>query len=519
MSIGQFDLLMNRMVSNMCGLVGVMSSNLFDAELRALSELIFMDTLRGYDSTGIAAIIESSERGKVPVRTYKKAIPGNDFVCMRNYDKLLASMKYKKGVLMAHNRAATKGVVSDDTAHPFTHNGVTLAHNGTLHNHKQLDGGSKFEVDSEAICWAISQSEDARDVLSKLQGAFALTWYDEADETFNLCRNDQRPLWMASILDYQDKPKGVIWASEPWMLHAVHHRTNIKIGQLSQLKPGVLASYDMNDGMKLIRSEEVALWVPKKYIGVVKNSTKTSVTKTGTTGQEKTGKNTQGQASAPKGIASPNVKASGNILHMPSKTGGNKALPKIISTNDPCTSDYIEFEVCNADFTPYSGGSAHGGFCLGFAYSQSYVYTVRAHSFDPDVHSDGTYRARVVSTSVAEHEVCVGDSNRLIYVSMADAVFLGNNTEPDLFDKNSPDVRRAKLEVKVKNLPAIVAGVMVSGPNGCEIPLKAWENATKFGCSSCQANLFADDASQINWMDSKTPICPDCITNGMVIKH
>ena len=493
-----------------------MSENFSVPEMNALSQLIFMDTLRGYDSTGVASILESSGRGNTPVRTYKKAIPGNDFVYMRSYDKLLEAMKSKKGVMMAHNRAATKGAVSDDTAHPFTHHGVTLAHNGTLNNHRQLEGGNLFDVDSEAVCYAISQSDDASEVISKLQGAFALTWYDEANETFNFCRNDLRPLWLAHILDYQDKPKGLIWASEPWMLNAVHQRTNIKLGQLSTLMPGVLVSYAMDDGMKLLRSEEVALWVPKKH--QAQKVTKISAGKTGTTGTKMIGQSTQRQESAPKGTASPNEKEGGTTSSTSSKTGGNKALPKVTSVNDPCTGEYIEFEVDKDDYSEYSGSST-GGFCLGFAYSQSYVYTVSAHTFDPDVHADGTYRARITTTSIAEHNVCVGDSNRLIYVSMADAIFLGDNAEPELFRKDDPDVRRAKLEVKVKNLPAIVASTMVAGPNGCDMPLKAWENATKFGCASCQTNLFVSMASQINWMDSKTPICPDCITNGMVIKH
>ncbi|MSE24831.1 hypothetical protein GKC32_10305, partial [Lactobacillus curvatus] len=59
-------------------------------------------------------------------------------------------------VLMGHNRWATKGKINERNAHPFEHDHIIGAHNGTLRNQHLLPNHLDFEVDSDNIFHAMS---------------------------------------------------------------------------------------------------------------------------------------------------------------------------------------------------------------------------------------------------------------------------------------------------------------------------------------------------------------------------
>jgi glucosamine 6-phosphate synthetase-like amidotransferase/phosphosugar isomerase protein len=94
---------------------------------------------------------------------------------------------------VGHNRSATKGKINAECTHPFRENHITLVHNGTLTSHKELH--PNYEVDSRAICHNIAQ-EGYEETLKKLDGAFALIWFNSKEKTLNFCRNSQRPLYI-----------------------------------------------------------------------------------------------------------------------------------------------------------------------------------------------------------------------------------------------------------------------------------------------------------------------------------
>jgi len=177
----------------MCGIVGYISQNdniYVEPKLHFMRYALALDTLRGEDSTGIITL---SKRFKV--NTLKTTIPGDRFVHHKDYQKGLTAGWAKIG----HNRAATRGKVNVDNAHPFTFKTVTMVHNGTLR-----DGGFSLptydakigEVDSMQIAHALAEHapEECGKVLSEIHGSYALVWTDTRDESINMVRNSERPL-------------------------------------------------------------------------------------------------------------------------------------------------------------------------------------------------------------------------------------------------------------------------------------------------------------------------------------
>lgn len=167
----------------MCGLVGIIKKTTSKKEVDIFSKMLFLDTIRGFDSTGVSY----TDKNKHYV--YKNTMAGVDFVRTKEFSSLITpGSKY----FLGHNRAATRGAVKEENAHPFVHGNIILAHNGTLTS--QMDLPQRFDVDSEAICYALSV-QDEIETISSLDGAYALTYVNTKENTFNIVRNNMRPLY------------------------------------------------------------------------------------------------------------------------------------------------------------------------------------------------------------------------------------------------------------------------------------------------------------------------------------
>lgn len=174
----------------MCGIIGLISKNgsfpYFADDL--FTNLLRMDSVRGDDSTGVFGV---SKDGHCDV--VKGNADGYLFTRTQDYNDFLNRMGKHYRIVIGHNRAATTGAITAENAHPFREKHIVLVHNGTINNKEKLN--SEVEVDSHAICHALAEN-DAVEALGKIDGAYALVWYNKLQKTLNIARNDKRPLFL-----------------------------------------------------------------------------------------------------------------------------------------------------------------------------------------------------------------------------------------------------------------------------------------------------------------------------------
>lgn len=194
------------------------------------------DVLRGFDSTGVI-VGDDKDFGY-----YKKAVNSLDFLDMKAAAKLVNSNSINRPAFaIGHNRAATVGKINSANAHPFHHGDIVGVHNGTLRRFSKLDKSRDFDTDSEALFYNISE-HGAKESLSNVDGAYALIWYDDAEGTVNIIRNDERPLTFAKVKDEDT----VLWASESGMLKWLTERNGIKVEKYFSPKENMHCKFHLN---------------------------------------------------------------------------------------------------------------------------------------------------------------------------------------------------------------------------------------------------------------------------------
>lgn len=206
----------------MCGLVGIASTNMLARHKSCMTTLLFLDSLRGEDSTGVAAIRQDRSTAVL-----KYTVPGYDFI---QNPKFETHLRLNDNVWIGHNRFGTVGGKTKANAHPFmvlNEEGecrLVGAHNGTLKNRYSLTDANNFGTDSEALLNEID-SIGVKEAINKVEGAWALTWYDQLQDKLFFLRNKERPLYYA----YTDDHKTLVWASEKWMIQVACAKHDIKI--------------------------------------------------------------------------------------------------------------------------------------------------------------------------------------------------------------------------------------------------------------------------------------------------
>jgi len=131
-------------------------------------------------------------------------------------------------LLMGHCRASTKGETIRKNAHPFMFENIIGTHNGTLSNrtHSEFEGYKKLGTDSECI-FAEIENSGIEETVKKFRGpwstnteqcedAYALVWFNASENSLNMLRNRERPLYYA----FDKDKKTLFYSSEACHLAA-----------------------------------------------------------------------------------------------------------------------------------------------------------------------------------------------------------------------------------------------------------------------------------------------------------
>ena len=219
----------------MCGLVAMVTKGKYGFQYKdkaMFEQMLYADALRGEDSTGVFSVNKYGN-----LKMLKSAKTSADFIRTKGFQDFSDKIFAESRMVVGHNRASTRGATIEENAHPFIEDHICLVHNGTLHTHKEL---ADTTVDSHAIATAIAK-EGYQAVLPKINGAFALIWYDAKLKKMFVARNKDRPLWVL-----QTKEADYI-ASEPDMLQWIYKRVYGKVGEAKFFSVDLVYSWDVDD--------------------------------------------------------------------------------------------------------------------------------------------------------------------------------------------------------------------------------------------------------------------------------
>lgn len=200
----------------MCGIVAIIGSINNVKYDKAFKHLLILDALRGIDSTGIVTVDQQG----VPI--VAKQV-GNPYELL-DTGPFNRAMTRNNKVLIGHNRFATQGLVNKKNAHPFEFDTLVGVHNGTLTSKWRLADNRDFVVDSENLYHHIDK-HGLKDAMDLSEGAWSLIWWDRVNQTVNLLRNKERPMFVG----WEKKTGVMMCASEEWMLHIAAARNDIEL--------------------------------------------------------------------------------------------------------------------------------------------------------------------------------------------------------------------------------------------------------------------------------------------------
>lgn len=458
----------------MCGIVGFITaeSGYVGAQDRRsfMAQALVVDTLRGEDSTGIMYGFSTAKDAKCGY--LKDATDGYQFVNSNEYVNVAKDMgKYR--FMIGHNRAATMGAVSPATAHPFKEGPVVGLHNGTVRSGMttlpvsmaQFEG----EIDSHCLIHNLSvvQPEEAVDkVLSKIDGAYMLVWFDARDGSLNMARNSERAFHVAQALAEDT----FYFASEALELEWLLSRNNIQHCGVESLNPGHLLKWTG----KTLQPEITEYTVAPKYTPPTYHSQWSY---------------DRAPYYAPYTPPKATPPAENRLL-----LGGQKrAVPMLHQA------ELLEWGLAVEDrlvvkpmaVQPVALRQNAGvGYCV--AYSDTCALTFLVQGVP-----ETTLKDRFTSPwTVRPIGVWRQSETEVLIISKLVAAY------------PTPEVM-SLYDSSTGTDPGPTAGFGYAGPGGTSLTKYEWLEMTEAGCSICTQALVLADAPSLVW-DDEDPVCPDC---------
>jgi hypothetical protein len=488
----------------MCGLVGYITSHAHASSERRkfLEQALIIDTLRGEDSTGIFVVPhEQDTTHRNGCAGYGKVVcDGYGFVNSDTYKSTMGNDNGKWRAVVGHNRAATIGGVSVDTAHPFNVGPITLVHNGTLRDMSHMrhsDMCKDSHNDSHAIARNLAEvAPGGKSVIEDLDGAFALIWHDARDDRVRIVRNKERPLHMA--LSEQGNGSTLYFASEAGMLAWLLKRNGVTHGPIFEPKPGWVLTFDKDPADPA--TEKVELWQPSwRYYNSYSTHNKPAAGFTSNVGKPST----------PSGGNAASI-GDDKVLVL----GGSRVLPDRLRA----TLDAYHLNIKEpVTFCPRYGvdldwgdpkrqRSMAGGELIDVNKTwhkiTAVVYNVPDSVTKNQMSHMWTIRPVGVKIGEGGQPIVVC---KLISFSKAKC---GSVVDVAYWDA----IDRQREENAAETNAEPWGDCRYEGPHGQMLRADEWLQETSGGCAWCGLQLSLLDADDVEWVNEGTmPVCPDCV--------
>lgn len=212
----------------MCGICGIAGPGINNSDLDIVQELLVVSSLRGTDSTGVLQGKVNNWAGR-----YHLDFEIEKSNCDASYFRWFHT-KSKQGnrrilntvqdnFMCCHARAATRGDITEDNAHPFEFSKIVGLHNGTLFDREYIH---PTKTDSEMMLQDINDYGIIPTLeLLNPNSAYAIVVFNKENGTISFARNEKRDLYFC----IHEKRSVIYWASEPWMLRGIMSRNQEKI--------------------------------------------------------------------------------------------------------------------------------------------------------------------------------------------------------------------------------------------------------------------------------------------------
>tara|TARA_A100001515_G_scaffold141323_1_gene138163 strand:- start:1005 stop:2069 length:1065 start_codon:yes stop_codon:yes gene_type:complete len=227
----------------MCGIYGIAksptpyTSRQLKVVKKVLRDIAIDSESRGAHSSGIARVGANT-------RIYKSLLPSSKFVDTKEYNQSVKSLKDESYILLGHTRFATEGAIVKSNAHPFRVGDVVGAHNGCVYNIEEMQGklDKQCPVDSQLIFKAINDKDNIQEAIKDFDSDFALSFVKKNPMVLHLCRETNRPLYIAYLPEY----KTLFYASESAFIEDALFDADIKNVDVYSLNKNTLYSFDVS---------------------------------------------------------------------------------------------------------------------------------------------------------------------------------------------------------------------------------------------------------------------------------